>query len=1166
MTYTRTTKPPTKAFYFQSFEPYLCFRTIHFMRKITFALFLLLGLASFSEAIAQSPGDTIVVQSLNFHSGTRDTTVNFPTAPTSYHKVYMQYSLRCKNAQVSTGSSRNKGCGEWDYSCNTYLHDSTHVDSITSTTPEYVISGYSGSTFNYSTSPTYDFHQSFQQNVVVTGTTSDTAALIGTGSVALNDVLPTDTFAAKSQYLFTATELLGAGAAAGNIDALTLNVAANPGQAKFFRIRLKATTATALSDANPELTGFTEVYYHNTQFVVGANKLHFATPFNWDGTSNIIVETSFTNGTNGTAITFNGTAGGSGLISKGDHNFNFDGSNYIEANSYTGVLGSANRTVEAWIKTTTGGAAIAAWGTNSSGEKWLFRLNGSGQLRVEVAGGYRVGTNSINDGQWHHVAAVLDGSNVTDVDLYVDGQLESVSSSQAMAINTTGGTNFQITKGHHNNYLNGNISEIRVWNKALTATEIQNWRYKTITSSHPSYSNLQLYYPLNSGTGSFIIDATTNANNASVMNGTIWTSAYGIDHFKNLESVNNRPNTTFHQGQYSITVSTDTVLDSVARQLHIVNHYGIFSKTGTIKNDSIGLLNTNQYYDASPQAVYNPYGAQVDTIPVTPDGTITINDLSYWQRSPSKFEIMSFVTPYGIGIDFGQEGKTWTFDMTDFMPILKGKKRMSIERGGQWQEEMDIKFLFVVGTPVREVLDIQQIWRVDYPSYANISNDRYFEPRDVMMHPNGEAFVIKSAITGHGQEGEFIARDHWLNINGGSTEFNWQVWKECAINPIFPQGGTWIYDRAGWCPGEATDIKLSDITSMVTPGQTANIDYGITTATGDSRYIVSHQLVSYGQDNFTQDAAIIDIISPTRKVEHSRKGAVCEGVKVLIQNTGTTALTSLHFDYWVNNDPTPQTFDWVGNLAYLETTEVTLPASYNLWNYLSGGADNTMHVEVSSPNGGTDDYAFNNKMTTEFDIPEFMPADFIISLRTNSTGHQSSYTLTDQSGNVVLSRSNLSSNTSYEDTVHLALGCYNFRLEDSGDNGIAFWANNEGNGSMRFRKIGSPVPLKNFDGDFGRFINFDFTVSSPLDLEDEETVNGIELYPNPAVGSFTIQMADVKDAEINIFNNVGQRMELTAKAEGSKAVYSTAGLSKGVYFVHIKDQTSKVTIKKLVVL
>src|SRR5690606_5226401 len=115
------------------------------------------------------------------------------------------------------------------------------------------------------------------------------------------------------------------------------------------------------------------------------------------------------------------------------------------------------------------------------------------------------------------------------------------------------------------------------------------------------------------------------------MNGTIWAPANGIDHFKNLKAVTERPNTTFHQGQYNLTISTDTILDSIMRQQHIVDHYGIFSKTGTIKSDSIGLLNTNTYWNASPQIVYNPSGMPVDTVALTPDGTITLNNLPYWQ-------------------------------------------------------------------------------------------------------------------------------------------------------------------------------------------------------------------------------------------------------------------------------------------------------------------------------------------------------------------------------------------------------------------------------------------------------------------------------------------------------------------------------------------------------
>ena len=145
-----------------------------------------------------------------------------------------------------------------------------------------------------------------------------------------------------------------------------------------------------------------------------------------------------------------------------------------------------------------------------------------------------------------------------------------------------------------------------------------------------------------------------------------------------------------------------------------------------------------------------------------------------------RFEIMSFVTPYGIGINFGKSGHTWTFDVTDFAPILKGDKRLTMEWGGQWQEEMDIQFYFIVGTPPRDVIDIDQLWRVTKPSYTNIQSNLSYEPRNYKLNSNGEYFHILSAITGHGQEGEFIPRNHIIDVNNGGLKTSWQVWKFCG--------------------------------------------------------------------------------------------------------------------------------------------------------------------------------------------------------------------------------------------------------------------------------------------------------------------------------------------------------------------------------------------------
>jgi len=50
--------------------------------------------------------------------------------------------------------------------------------------------------------------------------------------------------------------------------------------------------------------------------------------------------------------------------------------------------------------------------------------------------------------------------------------------------------------------------------------------------------------------------------------------------------------------------------------------------------------------------------------------------------------------------------------------------------------------------------------------------------------------------------------------------------------------------------------------------------------------------------------------------------------------------------------------------------------------------------------------------------------------------------LKDGAGNIVMSRSNLNNATNYNDTLHLAAGCYSFRMIDGSKDGLSFWANN----------------------------------------------------------------------------------------------------------------------------
>ncbi len=1128
----------------------------------------------FNFAYSQSPGDTIVVQSFDYTMTTgangalaRSMMVPFPDNPgISYSKVLMLYNMRCRNGAVNTTGGNYVACGEWDYSCNSYIHDSTRVDSLLSSTNSHSITGFNGTSYQYSMTPLYDYYRHIQQNVTLNNIISENQALVGTGTQSINQAISSSTRNGKSVFLFTQTELINAGLTAGNIDALLVNVLNAGGDANYFRVRLKTTTDLTVDLTNLNLSGFSEVFYANTNFTNGSNRIQFYTPFAWNGTDNILVEFSLTNPDSNTIIDIEGSAiMNMGAYTNNDRYTHFNGSNYIETDSYKGISGNTNRTVEAWIKTEIGAIddEICSWGTNSSGEKWVTRINGDGTVRAEVNGGFKYGTTPVNDGAWHHVAFVLTGNNITDCIFYVDGQLEGTGGSQSLSVNTnTNGINLRISRGVNDRYFNGIIDELRLWSTIVSQSDIVDWSQQKLNTSHPNYANLEMYFPLNEGQGITVNDASTNNRNAEIKNGEIWEIPTGIDLFKDFQALNTRPNITFAQGTYNLTIANDTIIDSIQQVSNLVTEFQINSNAGTIIDDDIVAISNNNYWEAAYTYLYDENGLKLDSTFIIADGTINVGSLDYYRRMPMKFEIISFVTPYGVNLNMGIDGKTWQVDLTDFTPVLKGDKLMTIERGGQWNEDLDIKFLFIVGTPPRDVIDVQQIWRNDYKSYTAIQANTSFEPRDILMNPNASAYKLKSVITGHGQEGEFIARNHYFNIDGGANEFEWTVWTECAENPIFPQGGTWIYDRAGWCPGKPSDLEEYDLTPYVTPGQTHNIDYGIASASGTSNYIVNNQLVSYGAPNFNLDAAVVDIIDPSSYIEYKRFNFICANPTIVIQNTGSTALTSLTIEYWINNASSPETYTWTGNLAFLEKAEVDLPSPASLWQS-ANPTDNKFNVSIKNPNAGNDEFAYNNTYQSKFDLVDVLPEAFFLNFKTNNAAYENKIELFDDAGNLLFTRSGMSANTTYKDTFELYSGCYTLLITDTDGDGINFWANSDGNGAAYLKEVGG-FTLKSFNGDFGGSIIYNFSVDSPLSYEQLYNNNKVELYPNPTKSEFYLNAPGINKADILIHNGLGQIFQLPFENLDNVLHFDTQTLAPGMYIVRIKYEGETIT-KKLII-
>ncbi len=76
---------------------------------------------------------------------------------------------------------------------------------------------------------------------------------------------------------------------------------------------------------------------------------------------------------------------------------------------------------------------------------------------------------------------------------------------------------------------------------------------------------------------------------------------------------------------------------------------------------------------------------------------------------------------------------------------------------------------------------------------------------------------------------EIMRQDLWLDGERRSV-VPWRT--DCEHNPVKNQQGTWTCDRNGWCPGAITIGDTVDITDMVTPGETATLDFDIRLADG----------------------------------------------------------------------------------------------------------------------------------------------------------------------------------------------------------------------------------------------------------------------------------------------------------------------------------------------
>ncbi len=566
-------------------------------------------------------------------------------------------------------------------------------------------------------------------------------------------------------------------------------------------------------------------------------------------------------------------------------------------------------------------------------------------------------------------------------------------------------------------------------------------------------------------------------------------------------------------------------------------------------------------------------------------------------RTGDTVDLGRLITPYANAAA-PRTPWTWTqryyFDVTDFYPLLQDSATIRVAYSGySWGFTGNIKFAFIEGTSDRDVTGIKRLWNgyFGYGGTTNTINDHFPVSYDTTP-ANTQSATLKFIVTGHGSDSnqccEFMS--HYYQVFSDSNMLNQTtIWRpDCGSNELYPQSGTWLYERANWCPGALVHANFYNLPAY-TAGSAHNCQIlfdSTYTSNGGGGYGCDATLFYYKGFNKNLDASLEDVISPTNYEGHFRENPVCGKPVVHIKNTGATTISSISLRYGLQ-DSGLNTFTWNGSLASLSGVDIELPEIAPLDNISIEKLTDTFtfFAQIMQVNGQSDDDSTNDKIYAPFKVAPYWPDSFIITLRTNDQGVNGVYSglsetdwkLYDMNNNLITSRTNASLNTTYIDTIRISqAGCFKLIVEDGSCDGLEWWVHAQdgsgiNNGYITVRKLTVPStmafngnPVGSYAGDFGcGFVQY-FTTGNgyvsglPSAIQNINAVAaGMEVYPNPAQSSLNINitgLAEVKGT-IKLIDALG-RVVLSQSCNAPALNIRVSDFANGMYTLLFVDDKS----------
>ncbi len=540
-------------------------------------------------------------------------------------------------------------------------------------------------------------------------------------------------------------------------------------------------------------------------------------------------------------------------------------------------------------------------------------------------------------------------------------------------------------------------------------------------------------------------------------------------------------------------------------------------------------------------------------------------------------ELARLISPYGWQFD-STWSFTWHVDITDFSFLLHDSVQIEFRHGGYEKNDdrgwlITLDFAVTEGRPAVQVLGMDSLWcgTIPYGDPAK-PTDSTLKPISFTDTDNATIARLRILQTGHGMDdmencAEFCSKWRQVYFDDSLIDQR-QIWRKCGENPLYPQAGTWIFDRANWCPGSM--VFPDDYDYPITPGSKHQVAIKLEPYTDTLKPSANYFLYSYlfycTSPWAKNDVALEDIIAPSTADEYSRQNPICGNPIIRVKNYGSEPLNSVIIHYGLAGDE-PQTYEWVGSIESQQSGVIDLPGLVTVRD-----GNQQFHVSLEEPNGEKDEYPDDNQGSSTASLPPIYKPNFILAFRSNADSTDNSYFLTDADGNELLGHpmNSLSANTLYEDTLSLPDGCYHLVVDDTSGTGLSLWFNPEGGyGFVRLLDMQGHL-LHAFNSDFGSTIDYWFRTSdkaAPTPMPDTMLVNP---FPPRNDGKFEVEVFLNNSADVQLqiaqadstksvfektFKNVKESylpVDISSEPDGVYFITATSGDKKAVRRIRIK--------------